>query len=417
MYAVVPPPFPGDRLRRAAFFVLSAYLALFLADGLGSLVDDALIGLAGFHRFSGLRNGVAGACFWASVVLLFLTALTPLLPRRFLYPPVAFTLLCDLLPPLFRAPLPRGGCLALDAAQLLLGLGIAVWAWHAFLPAPFAGRRAFSWRHVLLNGVPLLALAVPAIVLWWIVAVARQLEVLDGGFMLFHWNRLEMKTKKYTRADGKEIDLVPMIHIGESGFYGKVAASFPADTVVLTEGVTDRDRQAPHLDYTPVASAMGLVSQSGEFHDLARQTQAEIRPADVDYADFTPGTREMIGLVARFAENPDRPHYAAFVQEWRRRAEADPGLPQRFLDEILTVRNAHVLKEAEAALPNTGRVVLPWGALHMPGLEAGVLKMGFQPAETRSLDALHYRTLLGGMGRVLREPPPVKAAASPAVPD
>jgi hypothetical protein len=411
---------PIGFLRRAAACVLAAYLVLFFADGFCSVVDDSLIGFAGIVRFSGFREGVADACFLASLAVLFLSFLTPLLPRRFLYPPIAFAVLCALVFPLLRQPLPEWLERGLAAFQLVLALGMLAWVWKGLHPAPFSerivGRRIFSWRHLLLSGAALVVLLLPALGVWCLSAGARQMEQMDGGFMLFHWNRLEMKTKKYVRDDGKEIDLVPMIHIGEGGFYARVAASFPPDTVVLTEGVTDQARLAPRLDYTPVAKAMGLSSQMEEFQTLQKQSRAEIRPADVDYADFSPATREMIGLVSRFAEHPDAAHYIAFVQEWRRREDADPGMQDRFFQEILLSRNAHVLKETETALKTTGRVVLPWGALHMPGLEKGILKMGFRPSETHSLDAIRYGTVLvavlNASGKSANAPAPVPAPSA-----
>ena len=361
---------------------------------------------------------MAQACVLASFLLLLLSGVTPALPKRFLYPPAAFALLCAFVPPLFRQPLPPWGGGLLDLAQLLLGLGMVLGVWGGLRPAPFgdriAGRPLFSWRHLLVAFAVFWLVFVPLAGLWLVVAGARGIEAQSGGFMLFHWDRLEMRAKKYVRGDGKEIDLVPMIHIGEGDFYGQVAASFPADTVVLTEGISDRSRIAPRLDYAPVATALGLSSQSTEFKGLAARTRAEVRPADVDYADFSPEVREMIRAVAEFVAHPDRDHYRAFQQEWYRLLSADPGLQERFFDEVLVRRNAHVLKEADAALPEVQRVVLPWGAMHMPGLEKGVLSRGFRASETSRFDAIRYRTILAALGQALRAPREAKAAGAAA---
>src|SRR5262249_21512373 len=152
----------------------------FFADGFCSVVDDALNGLAGIARLSGVRNGVADACFLASLGVLFLSFLTPLLPRRFLYPPIAFSVLCALLFPLLRQPLPVELERGLSVFQLVLAVGMLFWVWKGVRPAPFSerivGRSAFSLRHLLLSGAACAVVLLPALGVWCLSVCARQIE-------------------------------------------------------------------------------------------------------------------------------------------------------------------------------------------------------------------------------------------------
>jgi hypothetical protein len=52
--------------------------------------------------------------------------------------------------------------------------------------------------------------------------------------------------------------------------------------------------------------------------------------------------------------------------------------------DILHLRNEHLLSEIEAALEEYERLVVPWGALHLPFIERAILERGFHPtASTR----------------------------------
>ena len=51
--------------------------------------------------------------------------------------------------------------------------------------------------------------------------------------------------------------------------------------------------------------------------------------------------------------------------------------------DLLDLRNDHLLVEIEKALRDYDHVVVPWGALHLPGIQEQVRGLGFvQAAET-----------------------------------
>jgi hypothetical protein len=56
----------------------------------------------------------------------------------------------------------------------------------------------------------------------------------------------------------------------------------------------------------------------------------------------------------------------------------DPAELAAFQDEVLGLRNEHLTRELERALTEYERVVVPWGALHLPAIEQAVLDWGFE---------------------------------------
>jgi len=68
-----------------------------------------------------------------------------------------------------------------------------------------------------------------------------------------------------------------MAHIGEADFYRKVSQSFPSNSIILMEGVTDRKSLITNeASYKRAAKSLGLVEQEEEF----MPTQGEMVMAD-----------------------------------------------------------------------------------------------------------------------------------------
>ena len=73
-------------------------------------------------------------------------------------------------------------------------------------------------------------------------------------------------------------------------------------------------------------------------------------------------------------------------------------------------RNAAVLAHIDATVQTFRTVVVPWGAMHMPGLERGLLARGFEPSgEITHHELLPWSSLLpfrSGSGDSAPPPPP-----------
>jgi hypothetical protein len=88
----------------------------------------------------------------------------------------------------------------------------------------------------------------------------------SGGFLALRPGGLTVQVRKYVRDDGKTIQLVPMAHIGEADFYRKVAETFPTNSIILMEGVTDWKRLITNeASYKRAAKSLGLAEQEEEF--------------------------------------------------------------------------------------------------------------------------------------------------------
>ena len=199
-----------------------------------------------------------------------------------------------------------------------------------------------------------------------------------------------------------------MIHIGKEEYYADLADSISTDaTVILTEGVTDRDRLLEHnFNYSKLAGVIGLSSQDkmqidGNLVDLDDPDQAaqggrdkpDIAWADIDLSRFDPQTIEFLNAIGRtlFSGKPLAQVFAEYTT-W-----ADENMtPERVtvvMTDILDKRNDAVIISLSKALQRYETIIIPWGAMHMPAIEAAVLEQGFEPGERKERMSLDFRTI------------------------
>ena len=62
--------------------------------------------------------------------------------------------------------------------------------------------------------------------------------------------------------------------------------------------------------------------------------------------------------------------------------------------DILERRNEHLLGEIAEALPEFEQLIVPWGALHLPAIEAALLADGFEPNGGSTRRLITWRRLL-----------------------
>jgi hypothetical protein len=68
--------------------------------------------------------------------------------------------------------------------------------------------------------------------------------------------------------------------------------------------------------------------------------------------------------------------------------------------DLILMRNEHLLAEIADSLEHYRRVVVPWGALHMPEVERKILAEGFTPSGSFSRRLLRYSTVLAALSRL-----------------
>jgi hypothetical protein len=234
-------------------------------------------------------------------------------------------------------------------------------------------------------------------------------ERATGGFVGFGADGIRFDERRYTRGD-REVVLVGLSHVGRKGVYDALLR--PTDdtpTVVLAEGVTDTQGLLPRrsMGLDPLAEDLGLAMQPeveamigpppGEA-GAAPSDLVEVEHADLDVSAFRPTTVEILRLAFRIVAEPGDEEARTELEALLQRPDAANAW-RDFLDDVLEKRNAHVLERVDEALERRARVVVPWGALHLTGIEAGLLERGFVLASSEPRSFLPYRAVIALLAR------------------
>ena len=375
--------------------LLSLCLILFVADGVASLVDETLLLVFGLSALTVARGLLSFFVAGLALMVYLLMGASPMIPKRYLLPVVLFNPLagCVLIPlSIYHFDRIQQIAWVISLSQLVLGLVIIFaaqkrWKWHwPLLPAEKLGERAFSGWHltafVFLNVFVLL----PGLMAYLAFSASLAVHHFSGGFLRLHREGLTVRAQNYARADGKSVRLIPMIHIGEAGFYHRIAQSLETNTVILLEGVSDRSNLLKNkLSYQRMANSLGLAEQ----HDAFTPDAAQARPADVDVEDFSPATIDFLNIMILV-------HAKGWTAETLRllmQKSQNPALTEGLWEDLLTLRNNHLIKELQTELARTKTVVLPWGAAHMPGLSREIQALGFRPTQSQEYSVVRFQTL------------------------
>jgi hypothetical protein len=291
----------------------------------------------------------------------------------------------------------------LSLCQLILGLGILCWVqgglrfrWPLVAESRL-GARGFSWLN--LSGFLLLNVFVflPAAVLYLVVFAALAVDHFSEGFLALRPGGLTVQVRDYVRNDGKRVQLVPMAHVGEADFYQKLSHSFPTNSLVLMEGVTDENNLLTNkVTYKRMATKLGLAEQQEEFNPV----QVEMVMADVDIKEFTPETIGFLNLVMLFHAKGLTADTVLKMLRYSPPAHFE----ERLWDDLLRKRNQHLLAELHARLPASEILIVPWGVAHMPGIAEGIKAAGFRLDATRDYTVIRFG-----------KPPQGRSKATPTV--
>jgi hypothetical protein len=375
--------------------LLSVALGLFLADAGVSLLDDTLILCFGIHTLAVIRGIMSFLAIMASMLIYLLSGATPMIPKRFAFPialfiPVAMLALIPLLT--YHYSRLQQIAWVTSFCQVIFGLCILFWAQGAFrfrwpfVPETKLGHRMFDWLNlsgfVLINVFVLL----PGVLLYLVFCASLAVDHFSGSFVALRSDGLMVRARTYVRDDGKTIQLIPMMHIGDAGFYNQISKSFPTNSVILLEGVTDNRNLLKHeLSYKRMAKSLGLTEQKEEFVPV----QGQPRRADVDVEEFSKSSIEFLNLAALIHSRGLRSDvFLELIQK-----SQDPLLTEQLWEDLLTLRNAHLLKEIKAELLHSNRIVVPWGAGHMRGIAVEIQKSGFHLSDTREYKVINFPSI------------------------
>lgn len=242
------------------------------------------------------------------------------------------------------------------------------------------------------------------------------IESYSAGFVRLKPNGLYMMERIYQRED-KQIRLAGMIHLARPEYYTGLMASIPRHrTLILMEGVTDKEGLLKErFAYGKIADLLGLESQGdirfqGRLIDVntlnkpesGSQLDIDLLPADIDLSAFDPITIKILNALAKYVLNADSP-FAGYLEfsRWAQQ-NVQPDFDKTIMRDLLDKRNQHAVAYIPTALKKYDYLIIPWGALHMKGIEQAVIEQGFLLEKSRerlSIDflLLPYKQLWEGL--------------------
>lgn len=391
---IPPPPLPDSSYRSVVKAAVAGFLSLTLAVFLGSavvaLASDSLILFLDNHALE-----IAAA--WLGLVALLMTmaiyglmALTPMVPKRFFLP----LAVCGPLTALAALPLliyhhQQSAWIAWGMSLVQVVVAFAVirrlaGSWKFRWPLIATNQLetpGFRWKNTVGFAAVNLLVVLPAVAIYVAGCSMVAVSHFTDGFVSLRPSGVTMQMRKYTRDDGKTVELVPMSHIGEAEFYQTLSASFAPTAAVLMEGVSDKEHLlSDKVGYGKTAKDLGLAEQQIVF-----KPQGELVPADVDLAQFS---KTSLDYLKKTMELHAKGINAATLTALTETPPSD--LPEKLLHDLLTLRNEHLLRVMEERLKTSDHIIVPWGAAHMPGISAGVLKAGFRLQDKEDHVAIRF---------------------------
>lgn len=278
----------------------------------------------------------------------------------------------------------------ISLGQVILGLGV-LWrvqgglkvGWR-LVPESRLGDRGFSWLNLSVF-LPLNVLVLlPVVVIYLAVCAGLAVDHFSGGFLALHPRGLTVQVRKYVRNDGKTIQLCPMSHIGEAGFYRRLSQSFPTNSIILMEGVTDnRNLLTNSITYKRAATSFGLAEQKEEFNP----SRGELVMADVDVEQFSTNTIDCLNLVMLVHARGVNAETITKLMRY----SPPPHFEEQLLEDLLRKRNRRLLEELHSRLPQSQNIIVPWGVAHMPEIATEIQKSGFRLNESHEYQVVRFR--------------------------
>lgn len=385
-------PNRGDSARRLITILLRLCLWLFLADGVVSLVDDSLILLFDVHFLTLIRETLFLFFILIAVVVYILMGFTPIIPKRLFLPvtlfnPVAWLVAVPFLI-YFHRRMPEVTW-AISFCQVVLGISVLYrvngglkFHWRPIAESRLEGRR-FCWRNLFVFLLVNVFVLFPAVVVYLVFFAGRAVDHFSDGFLALRPNGLNVQVRKYVRNDGEMIQLFPMSHIGEPEFYRKLSQSFPSNSIILMEGVSDnRNLLTNKITYHRMATSLGLAEQQKEFNP----TRGEMVMADIDVDQFSTNTIDLLNLVMLIHVKGASAGNILKLMQY----SPPPHFEEQLFDDLLRKRNRHLLNEIHSRLSQTENIIVPWGVAHMPEIASEIQKAGFRLTETDEYVAIRF---------------------------
>lgn len=127
--------------------------------------------------------------------------------------------------------------------------------------------------------------------------------------------------------------------------------------------------------------------------ELNNDISIDLLPADIDLDEFNPLTIKVLNALANQVLNSESPltGYLEF-NRWAQQ-NVPPDFDKTIMADLIDKRNRHVVGILPHALNKYDNLVIPWGALHMKGIEQALLEKGFQREKSRERLSIDFLAL------------------------
>ncbi|MEI6714767.1 MAG: hypothetical protein WCO60_13505 [Verrucomicrobiota bacterium] len=257
-----------------------------------------------------------------------------------------------------------------------------------FIPEPAFTRVKFSLARTFRSILVKLFILVPAYIVFVSVSCFWMLEWRGHGFIHIRAEGLTTETRVYKSGD-KSVYLLPTVHIAAGAFYNKLLSDVPKQrAVVLPEGVTDKKKLLESgLSYKGAAQSTGLAEQP----DFRKLLPSDGRHYDSDVSDFSPDTLATLQVVSTALRQLESSSLSQTILTLGTLPQPNLELLKR---DILDARNARISFGIMESLSAFDNILVPWGALHMPGIETELLKSSFKQASSKEVLVFAWRDIL-----------------------
>lgn len=401
-------------------FVANAYLLAFAADAAVSLVDEIWFAAAGTTPLTEVRNWLALFVVVYSLLMVFVVAFVPPLPKMVFVPLIVAALWFAVgAPPFVTATGDRSASLFLALLQMIVAtaafLIVQLKAGQTLLAAELLPRKGHLFLRVAFASLVVVALIPVGLAALGAWALATAAEAQTAGYLRFTWSEIQAR-EMVMRKSEKTVHLVATAHIAEAAFYKTIYKDIPPNAVILAEGISDtKGLLGGDASRSQAASFLGLETQA-VFEDLLgpavdddkaeapaakaapaaspEPTPAKTKPdvvrADIDVSELSEPTlrclRQDVTLGDAALDDDGKPAPTPQCSEADRKI---------FWDEILYTRNNKLLATFDALAGKYDVFVVPWGALHMPDLQSSFEERGFRAERSRMLTLARYQTVAG----------------------
>jgi len=361
-------------------------------DAVLSLADDFLILFFHSRLLSFPRGIVSMVSVPMALGIYALIGLTPLVPKRLFLPIPGFYFVAMLVVfPLVIFWFDRMQIFAfvISLCEVAMASGLFLYAARGskfswpLVPVNCLGARTFSWRNLSVFALVNALVVMPLTVVYIFVCASGAVAHFSEGFMALRPGGLTVQVRKYVRNDGKVIELFPMAHVANADFYQRVSQTFPSNSVILMEGVSDSENLLTNkISYQRMAKSLGLAEQKQTFAPAT----GEVVAADVDVDQFSRVTIDFLNLVMLVhSRGANAENLAKFMQ-----FAPPPGFEKQLFDDILIKRNQHLFGEIQAQLSQSDSLMVPWGVAHMPGIAREIQKAGFHLSEAHEYVVIRF---------------------------